>query len=210
AARPARDDAHALAADVDLVTVARGLVALELEPDEDALRVRGPLLERGAADEVVVRLKVHREPDARLEGVDLVVELVAGEDQPRLDAEDVQRLEPEGSQAVVGTGFPDRVPDRRAVRRMAPHLLAEPAGVTGARDDYRDPVVGADAPDREAEPLEILERRLRRRRPHDLREQRAALRPLNCDVVELVGRGLHPDLQAVPLRELVQPDAVVL
>ena len=88
---------------------------VELEPDEHALRVRLPLLERRAPDEVVVRPQVDREPDARLERVDLIVELVAGEDQPRLDAEDVERLEPERRQAVLLAGRPDRVPHRRAV-----------------------------------------------------------------------------------------------
>ena len=93
---------------------------------------------------------------------------------------------------------------------MAPDLVAELARVPGARDDDRDPVVRPDATDREAEPLEILERRLRRRRPDDLRQELAALRPLDGDVVELVGRGLHPHLELLALGELVQPDAVVL
>ena len=65
AARPARDDADALAADVDLVAVTGGLVPLELEPDERALRMRVALLERGASDEVVVGPQVDGEADAR-------------------------------------------------------------------------------------------------------------------------------------------------
>ena len=93
---------------------------------------------------------------------------------------------------------------------MAPHLVPELARVAGARDDDRDPVVRPDPPDREAEPAEILERRLRRRRPHDLLQELPALRPLHGDVVQLVGRGLHPDLELVPVGELLQPDAVVL
>ena len=40
--------------DVDLVAVPGGLVAVELEPDELALRVRGALDQRVLADEVVV------------------------------------------------------------------------------------------------------------------------------------------------------------
>ena len=80
------------------------LVPLELEPDEHALRMRLPLPERVAADEVLVRVEIDGEADAGLEGVDLVVELVAGEDQPGLDAQDVERLEPERGQAVLGTG----------------------------------------------------------------------------------------------------------
>ena len=184
---------------------------VELEPDERPLRVRLALLERLAADEVVVRSEIDREADARLERVDLVVELVAGEDQPRLDAQDVERLEPERCQAVLL-----RPPPRSRPRPpgpsdgMAPDLVAELTRVAGARDDDRDPVVRPDAPDREAEPLEVLERRLRRRRPDDLLQELAALRPLDGDVVELVGRRLHPDLELVAVGELLQPDAVVL
>ena len=75
--------------------MAGGLVALELEADELALRMRLAFLERLAPDEVLVVVERDREPDPRLERVDLVVELVAGEDQPRLDPQDVERLEPE-------------------------------------------------------------------------------------------------------------------
>ena len=49
--------------------------------------------ERRLAEEVVLRVEVDREADAGLEGVDLVVELVAREDQPGLDAQHVQRVE---------------------------------------------------------------------------------------------------------------------
>ena len=101
AARAARHDADPLPADVDLVAVARGLVPRELEPDQDPLRMRLPLLERRPADEVVVRPQIDGEADSRLEGVDLVVELVAGEDQARLDAQDVERLEAERREAVL-------------------------------------------------------------------------------------------------------------
>ena len=167
-------------------------------------------LERLATDEVVVRSQVDREPDPRLERVDLVVELVAGEDQARLDAEDVERLEAERRQAVLLARLPDRVPDRRAVGRVAPDLVAELARVARARDHDRDPVERPDTPDREPEPADVLERRLRRRRPHDLLQQLAACRPLDREVVELVGGRLDPDLQLVAVRELLEPDAVVL
>ena len=93
AARPAGHDAHAPAADVDLVAVAGGLVALELQPDEPALRVLLALEQRLAADEVLVAGQRDGEADAGLERVDLIVELVAGEDQPGLDPQDVERLE---------------------------------------------------------------------------------------------------------------------
>ena len=99
AARPARDDADALTADVDLVAVAGGLVAFELEPDERALRVRVPLLERGASRRSRrPSCEIDGEADPGLEGIDLVVELVPGEDEPRLDAQHVERLEAERRQ----------------------------------------------------------------------------------------------------------------
>ena len=47
------------------------------------------------ADEVLVVVQRDGEPDPRLERIDLVVELVAGEDQPGLDPQHVERLEPE-------------------------------------------------------------------------------------------------------------------
>ena len=54
-----------LAADVDAVAVAGRLVALELEPDEPALRVRLALDQRLLADEVVLGVELDREADAR-------------------------------------------------------------------------------------------------------------------------------------------------
>src|SRR6185295_5076232 len=84
---------------------------------------------------------------------------------------------------------------------------AELAAVAGARDDNGDAVVVADPPDAEAEPLELLEGRLRRRGPDQPGEDLAAPRPLNGEVVQLVGRGLDP--RAQPFGLLLEPDAVV-
>ena len=97
-----------------------------------------------------------------------------------------------------------------AVVRVAEDLVAELARVAGARDHDRDPLVAADPPDQEAEPLEVLERGLRRRRPDQLAHDVARRRALDRDVVELVGRGLHERLQAELLAQLLQPDPVVL
>ena len=71
--------------------------------------------------------QVDREPDARLERVDLVVELVAREDQPRLDAKDVERLEPERRQAVIARRPP----------RSRPTPQARPRGGTRPRSRAR-------------------------------------------------------------------------
>ena len=71
------------------------------------------------------------------------------------------------------------------------------------------PRVVADAPDEEAEPLELVDRGLRLRGPDELLHDRAALGPLDGEVVQLVGRGLDVRLEAEALGELLQPDAVV-
>ena len=92
--------------DVHAVAVAGGLVALELEADERALRMRLALDQRVLAEEVVLGVELDREADARLERVDLVVELVAGEDQPRLDPQHVERVEPERLEAVRRARLP--------------------------------------------------------------------------------------------------------
>ena len=92
-------------------------VALQLEPDEPALRVLLAFEQSVAADEVLVVGKSHGESDPGLERVDLVVELVAGEDQSRLDAQDVERLEPERLDA-----------ERLAGAQMASHTASASDG----------------------------------------------------------------------------------
>ena len=92
---------------------------------------------------------------------------------------------------------------------MAPDLVAELAGVAGARDDDRDPVGRADPPDQQPEPAQLLQPRLGRRRPDDLAEDLAAPRTLHGEVVELVGRGLHPGPHRLGLGQRGQVDAGV-
>src|SRR5262245_61845560 len=127
-----------MAADVDAVAVARGLVAFELQPDQHPLRMLAPLGERVATAEVVALVGGYREADSRLERVDLVVELVTGEDQTGLDAEHVERLQPEWRQPVRLAGFEHRIPQRGRVLGMAEELVAELTRVAGAGDDQRD------------------------------------------------------------------------
>ena len=211
AAAAARDDPDALAPRVDEVPVARGLVALELEPDEHALRVRAAFLERGTADEVLVRrLERDREADPRLVGVDLVVELVAGEDEPRLDAHDVERVEAERREAERRARLPDRVPHRGRVVRVAEDLVAELAAVAGARHDDRDAVVVADPADEEAEPAQVLAApgaSAGSRRP--ARRMSRLRGPCTAMLWSWSVDGLTYALQPHPLGLLLQPDAVV-
>src|SRR5262249_55046483 len=63
-AHAARDDAHLVAADVDAVAVTGGLVALQLETDQHALRMRPSLGERLTTDEVVVLVGRDGEADS--------------------------------------------------------------------------------------------------------------------------------------------------
>ena len=87
--------------------------------------MRTTLYERLLPDEVVLLVRRDGEPDPRLERVDLVVELVAREDEPRLDPEHVERIEPQRREAVRLTGCQHRVPQRAGVLRVTEELVAE-------------------------------------------------------------------------------------
>src|SRR5262245_7481837 len=93
---------------------------------------------------------------------------------------------------------------------MTEDLVAELAGIARARDHDRRAVVCANAPNGEAEPAELIDGRLRRRRPDHLPQDVAALRSLQRDVVHLVCGGAHPGLQPEFLSEFTQPDAAVI
>src|SRR5207248_8333890 len=136
--------------------------------------------QRGLAGEVVLLgLQRDGEPDAGLERVDLVTELVAGEDQAGFDPQDVQGIEAEGGQPVRRARLPDHVPERGRVGGVTPELVAELAGVAGPGDDQRQAFGSADPPDRELEPAEAAELRLGWRRPYQLPEQVTRLRALD-------------------------------
>ena len=178
----------------------------DLQPDQLSRRMFLAADQRRAADEIVLLgLQRHGEADAGLERIGLVGKFRAGEDQPRLDAHHVERRHAHRLQAVRLAGFPHRVEHFFRVARVAENLVAELAGVAGARDDDGHALRVADAGDREAEPFEFADRRLQRRGPDDLLEDVAALRALHGDVVHLVGRGAHHDLQPELLGLLAKP-----
>ena len=93
---------------------------------------------------------------------------------------------------------------------MAEHFVAQLAGIAGPRDDNGSAVEIADAADGEAEPLQLGDAGLRRRRPHHLLQDLAARRALDREVVQLVGRGAHPRPQAELLPQLAQHEAARL
>ena len=94
------------------------LAGVDLEPDQLPLRACLPADQRIAADEIVVlRLERHGKADAGLERVGLVAELVIGEDQPRFDAQHVERLQAERDEAMRLAGLPDRVENGFAILR---------------------------------------------------------------------------------------------
>src|SRR5687768_13241036 len=109
--------------------------------------MRAALFERPAADEILVATQVDGEPDACLERVDLVVVLVAGGDEAGLDAHHVECVEAERSEAEVAARLPHGVPHRRAVARVAEDLIAELAGVSGARNHDRGALPLVDSTD---------------------------------------------------------------
>src|SRR6476619_7702205 len=165
----ARDCTDLRAADMDAVTVLDRLLAIHLKPDEFFLRVRMPVDERIPADKIVLlRVERHGEADSGRERVGLVAEFVTGEDETRLDTQDVEGLKTEWFQPMRLPRVPDRVEHGTRVLGMAEDLVTELPGVAGARHDDRRPVESADAADGEAEPAELIHGELRRRRPDHL------------------------------------------
>ena len=205
----AGDRADLGAADMDAIALPRRLIAVELEADE---LIAGMLLaaeHRLAADELLITLESDGEADARLEGIDLVGELIAGEDEPRLDPQHIQGLEAQRHDALGLARLEDRIPDGGRVLGMAEDLVAQLAGIAGARDHDGDPVVIADPPDGEMEPLDLGQARPGRRRPDDALQHLAALGPLHRDIAELVRRGFDPGLETAGRRLVAQPFAGV-
>ena len=90
---------------------------------------------------------------------------------------------------------------------MTEHLIAELARIAGAGHHDRNP---AEPPDGEAEPLQLAHRGLRWGRHHEARQNVPRAGALDADIVELVGRGLHPDLQPVLAGELAQMDPAIV
>src|SRR6516225_574185 len=95
----AGDHADLGPAHVHTVPVPGGLVPVQFEAHERTLGRGLAPLQRGPADEVVfLALQRHGEPDAGLERIHLVAELVPGEDQARLDAQYVEGVQPQRRQ----------------------------------------------------------------------------------------------------------------
>ncbi|MND80976.1 hypothetical protein D3C80_727600 [compost metagenome] len=103
--------------------------------------------------------------------------------------------------------LPQALPHLHGVAGVAPDLVAQLAGVAGARDHHRAAVVVAQTADQEAEPAELFQLGLAGRGPDHLAEQLAAQRALHGDVVDLLGGRLDPHLHAELLRLLAQPVA---
>src|SRR5262245_53467565 len=109
---------------MDAVAMSDAFIGIDLEADEPAARVSLAPLERRFADEVVaLRGERDGEVDAGFERVGLVGELITRKDEPRLDPQDVERLEPERLDAVFEAGIPDRVENRERILGMAEDLV---------------------------------------------------------------------------------------
>ncbi len=151
------------------IAAPHALVAVDLEPDELVAGVLFALGQRCPADEVLVLgLQGNREADAGLEGIRLVGELMVEEDQARLDAQHVERLEPQRRDAVLAAFLPHCVEHAERIFRVTEHFVAEFTRITGARDNDRKPLEAADAAYAKPEPLQLADRRLGGRRPDDL------------------------------------------
>ena len=108
------------------VAMADRIVRCNVEPHQPVPRVVAPLDQRLAPDEIL-RLAVerHGEADAGLERIGRIGEFVIGEDQPRLDAHHVERLEAHRREAERLAGGRHRVEHRNRIARVAEDLITE-------------------------------------------------------------------------------------
>ena len=91
------DLSHLRPADTDAIAARGHQPAGDVQADKLAMGMSFTLLDRRAADKVVLlRLQGYGKADPGLERVGLVREFRAGEDQPGLDPDHVQRGEAEG------------------------------------------------------------------------------------------------------------------
>ena len=87
------------------------LAPLDLQPDEPALRVCLAAEQSLPSQEVrCLRGERHRKADAGFERVRLVRELVVREDQPRLDAQHVERFQSQRGDAERLARLEDLIP----------------------------------------------------------------------------------------------------
>ena len=164
-ARRTGDDTDLRPADMHRIAMTDSLIGVDIEPDQLVARVFLALDQRLAADEILgLRFQRHGKADAGLERIGLVREIIVGKDQPRLDAHHVERFEPHRLQPMFLARLPDRVEYGERILRVTEDLVAEFAGIAGARNDDRRAFEMADAADGEAEPFEFADRGLRRRR----------------------------------------------
>ena len=194
-------DAHAIAR-------RRNQAVFKIESDQPSGRMRLAPFERVAADEVVnLRLERHREPDSGLERIGLVGELAACEDEPGLDADHVERCEPEGGDAERLARSHDLLEQCPGILRVAEELIAELPGISGAGHDEGHAVKVVKPGNRKPEPAELTDGLPGRARPENGLEDLPALRALHRDVRKLLGRGLDPRVETPALRLLAQPQS---
>ncbi len=105
------------------------------------------------------------------------------------------------------SGFPHCVEDGLGILGVAEDLVAQFAGITGARNHQGRAVERADPAHGEAEPGQFLQRRLGRSSPDELLQDVPRLRPLHRDIAKLVGRVPNPGLHALALGDLAHMDA---
>ena len=130
-------EADLLIADEDVLMLADDAAPGDLEADAHlvGLAFGGKGV---AADEVVVELDGEGEPGAHRR--DVVGQLVAVQRHGRFQAQRVARAETAGNQALLGAGFAQLAPQRRAVLGGRVQLVSARSGVAGAGNHAVDAV----------------------------------------------------------------------
>ena len=184
---------------------------VDLQPDKAAAWVVLAADQRVTANEIIgFGFQGHRETDAGLERIGLVGKVIAGKDQPGLDAHHVQRGQAHRQQTKLGPRRRHRVINRLGILGMTENLIPQLAGIAGARHHQRRTTRPAQPRHGKAEPAQFRHRRLHGCGPDDPLQNLAAVRPLHRDVVQLVGRGPHQHLQPQLFHLIAQPDPAVI
>ncbi len=130
-----------------------------------------------------------RPPEARLEGVGALVELVAVQGEPRLEPQGVPRRQTDGNDAEPLTSLEQRPPQLGRERGIGHDLDAVLSRVAGPRD-----ATGA-AEQRERRDPEGAQLRGQRLDPTQLADEPERTRPLHGDQSRLVAQVFHLDIR---------------
>jgi len=179
-ANSAGDGPSLIAPYVDTIAIGCSFLPGQFQANQNPLRVGLAFYQCLLADKVIVLgFQWYREWDPCFIRISLIAEFVTSKDEPRFNAQHVQRFQAEWNDVERFSGLPDGVPDTGPVIGMAKHFIAKFPGVACARNNDRYAIGVANSGDGKAKPAKLFHGRLVRPGPDDLAKQCAAFRSLD-------------------------------